>query len=70
MVRFISRTKTLLLSSLGFVVVIEGIVFADEENVGGSRTFTIGAGLTSMLLFVFMVGAAVDMTVSRIQKIL
>ena len=50
--------------SLGFVVVIEGLVFADEQNVGGSRTFTIGAGITSILLFIFMVGAAVDMNVS------
>ena len=32
--------------------------------MGGSRVFTIGAGLSSLLLFTFMVGASVDMTVS------
>ena len=55
------------LHSLALVVVVEGIVFADDKNVGGSRVFTVGAGLTSLLLFTFMVGAAVDMTVNLLQ---
>merc|ERR1739838_390680 len=49
-------------SCLAFIVVVEGIVFADQNDVGGSRVFTIGAGLASLLLFTFMVGAAVDMS--------
>lgn len=57
-------------SCLAFVVVVEGIVFADQKDVGGSRVFTIGAGLASLLLFTFMVGAAVDMTMAHKQSAL